>query len=98
VEINRKVEKKNHVRKAFEAECRTYRKQRNPHRVLVGNSKESVRMEEASVGWKMILKGILKEENRKAWAGFVWLRYRQLAGSLTMAIDFRLPYNVGCPT
>jgi hypothetical protein len=36
VEINRKVEKRKSIRKSFSAECRTYMKQRNPHRVLVG--------------------------------------------------------------
>ena len=57
----------------------------------MGDSKERVRMEEESVGWKIILKGILSEGNRWAWTGLVWLRYRQLAGSGATAIDFRLP-------
>jgi len=37
------------------------------------------------------IKGDKKGKDRRGWTGFVWFRYRQLAGSGNTVIDFRLP-------
>lgn len=47
---------------------------------LLGNLKETDRLEHIRVDEKIILKWILKDQVGKVWTGFIWLRIRTSNG------------------
>jgi hypothetical protein len=55
---------------------------RGTYKVLVGEPKETVHLEDVSVDGRIILKSILKKPFARAWIGLFWLRIETSGGLL----------------
>jgi hypothetical protein len=58
--------------------CGTHR---GEGKVLVGNQKERVCLEELAVDGKLVFVGILNKWDLMAWTGFIWCRQEKVVGS-----------------